>query len=277
MGRRTVNKRRRPKGETSKKSGPRHSMIFAQLQKVSSSFLPLRRQQIRWECLMAVLLISLLFLLSFILIPTPYSSMTTLLVLGALISGIPVIYAWRLLTDEKQLSQLIASDQQQKAQLLEQILSQTHICHILTQQARIFGVRKIGDGSIPHGPVCTLSIEEFDQVRNLIHSNCIHQLEKSQTSDKGLTLVELLGIVAIISLLLLIAIPSILGVLDATNDAALKRRVQTLNFAVEQARLRKYDPVLDSTDKYAVYQYLIDNNFLIKGQSNESPDNPPSN
>jgi hypothetical protein len=275
MGRKSSSRRQKPLVGT---LPPNTQMIFAKLQQVSTQLLPLRRKQIRWECTMAVLIIAMLFGLSILLIPTPYSSMYGLLALLVVFAAIPIGFAWRLLSSEDQILALIAHDQQEKAKLLEKILAQTHLCHVLPDQARVFGVRQVGKGSLPHGPVCVLSLDELKQVQPFIRRSCIHHPEKSPTGSDGLTLVELLGIVAIISILLLIAIPSIMGVIDATHDAALKRRVQTLNFAVEQARLRKYDPVLDSTDKYAVYQYLIDNNFLIKGQGagNESdslPDN----
>lgn len=252
-------------------------MIFAKLQQVSTRLIPLRRKQLQWECTMAVLIIAILLALSVLLIPTPYSSVYGLLVLLVMVAAIPIAFAWRMLSSEKQILALISHDQHEKAKLLEQVLAQSHLCHVLPDQARIFGIKEIGQGSLPHGPVCILSLDELEQIRPLIRSSCIHHPEKMHTSSEGLTLVELLGIVAIISILLLIAIPSIMGVIDATNDAALRRRVQTLNFAVEQARLRKYDPVLDSTDKYAVYQYLIDNNFLIKGQGGNDSNNIPSN
>lgn len=76
---------------------------------------------------------------------------------------------------------------------------------------------------------------------------------------------ELLGVVIIIGLLAAIVLPGVGGFLDLTRDSTLKRKVQTLNFAVEQARIRKPDPVLDSTNKHDVYNYLVDNNFLVGG------------
>lgn len=272
MGRSFSSRRQKPAND---KLPPSTQILFDKLQQVSTHLVPLRRRQVRWECTMAVLIIVILFALSILLIPTPYTDMYGLLVLLALCAAVPIGFAWRLLSSEKQILTIIAHEQQYKAKLLEQILGQTHLCHILPDQARIFGVRQVGNGTLPRGPVCALHLDELEKIRPFIRSSCIHYPHKKPPSTEGLTLVELLGIIAIISVLLLIAIPSIMGVIDATNDAALKRRVQTLNFAVEQARIRKYNPVLESTDKYAVYQYLIDNNFLIKGQESNASSSAP--
>jgi len=267
MGKKSANR-------DSRKQPPTPEMIFTKLQRIAPSLIPSRRQQIRIECITAVSLIVSLFLLSVILIPTPYSSMYGFFALLSVCAGIPIILAWRLLASENQILRLIGLDHRQKAQMIANILNQPHLCHIFPNKANLFSIRTVGGKNLAQGPVCTMSPQELAQIHSLIRSKCIHLQEKPNSATQGLTLVELLGIVAIISILLTIALPSIMGIMEATNEAALKRRIQTLNFAVEQARLRKYDPVLDSTDKYAVYQYLLDNNFLIKGQGTNEPVNP---
>lgn len=84
-------------------------------------------------------------------------------------------------------------------------------------------------------------------------------------SKKAFGFVELLGAVAIVSLLALVVITAVTGMLDFTKKATLDRKVQTLNFAVEQARIRKPSEILNSTNKHDVYNYLVENNFLIGG------------
>lgn len=261
--------------EAPARQAPTAAMVFCRLQQAATSQIPLRRRQIRLECTTAVCLLCVLFLLSLVLFPAAnYTAMLVFFTLMAIASAVPIFFAWRLLSSESQISKLIASDQQQKAQLLEQILSQPHLCHILPGKARIFNVRQVAGHSFPQGTACVVSTEELEQIRPIIHSSSICVREKPKSGSQGLSVIELLGIVAIVSILLSIAIPGVMGIINATNEAALKRRVQTLNFAVEQARVRKYDAVLDSTDKFAVYQYLIDNNFLIKGQGADDPVNP---
>lgn len=83
------------------------------------------------------------------------------------------------------------------------------------------------------------------------------------SNTKAFTLVDLLGCIAIIAILATLAFPSIKGAIQASKDSSQVQQVQVLNFALEQARVRKDNPILYSGTKYQVYDYLVAEGFLI--------------
>jgi len=85
-------------------------------------------------------------------------------------------------------------------------------------------------------------------------------------NNKGLTLIELLGAVAIIAVICSIAFTSVHGFVAGGKEAATIAQVRTLNLALAQARIRADDPVLYTTNKYAVYDYLKAKGFLVGGE-----------
>ena len=84
--------------------------------------------------------------------------------------------------------------------------------------------------------------------------------------NKGLTLLELLGAIAVIMVMVSIVTYSIRGVVDSGKETATLAQVRTLNFALEQARIRKDDPILRTGNKWEVYDYLKQNGFLVGGE-----------
>lgn len=82
----------------------------------------------------------------------------------------------------------------------------------------------------------------------------------------GFTLLELLAVIVILSLLSSIVISGISGFVSGGEEAATTRRIQTLNLALDQARIRKDNPILYTGTKWEVYEYLKTNGFLIGGE-----------
>jgi len=245
-----------------KKPAPTADKIFSGLQQAAGLIHQERLQQIKWERNMSVIILSILALLGNLLIPSAYTAAHGLVWALIFCACIPLLLAHRLLQPEKIAAQ-VADEQRNKACQLSEILSGPHLCHLVGEKARIFRVQDFaGAQHFPTGEICIISRQELGEIRRFVKSSCIQTSKKPQ----GFSLVEVLGIITIVALLVILVLPGVMNFVQGSKDAAQQRKVQTLNLAVEQARIQKYDPVLDSTDKHAVYQYLIDNNFLIKGQ-----------
>ena len=85
-------------------------------------------------------------------------------------------------------------------------------------------------------------------------------------NNKGLTLIDLLGVVAVIAVICSIAIIAVQGMVDGGKESATIAQVRTLNLALVQARIQADNPVLYGTNKWAVYDYLKEKGFIVGGE-----------
>jgi len=88
---------------------------------------------------------------------------------------------------------------------------------------------------------------------------------RNKVAEYGLTLLELLASVVLIILVASIVISGVSGFVSGGKEAATTRKIQTLNLALEQAHIRKDNPILYNGNKWEVYGYLKDNGFLVGG------------
>lgn len=95
-------------------------------------------------------------------------------------------------------------------------------------------------------------------------------------SKKGFTLVELLGIVAIIAAILVFVVPSVIGMLKRDEEKEYQRFLTDINLATEtyvQLNIKQYPDLENVGGTYSIsMQTLIENGYIKSTMTNPRTD-----